>query len=595
MSKKRVIMLGVGLFSAATGWVARADQDTVSEARRALAAKDHATAAALARDELKANPGHEEAYVVLAEAMEAQGKKEQAAEIWEQLKSITISTERLRKARHGLLRTRGPDVPIHEPGEAWDNDPYKVDIGKVDWDRLERDANGVTVQYEGKYPPVVKESPGFQVLACSERSAEVALHLCEKYTEFLLDKYFQAGQEWVLQLPIIIYKNHDDYVRVGGYPASSAGATLSDTQTGVPILIAMYMLDKDGKLDRDALEGTLPHEIVHMVIHEWFGGVDIPRWIDEGLARRMEQSRNHYEEAAKVGRDAAAGEYYRFRDLFAQKEYPQRGDRTWRFYEQSATIVLFLLEQFGPDAAVAFFEVLKSGGNHDEATAAALGIPEEGAVEEFERRWAEWARGIYVRFGDRLEDGEIAHATALDTEAFAGSFDEPGSAEKIERWSTIATDSMIPFKDIGGSHRDWSIVDGALRCKMKPQRIGSLIGIRTDDEVPLVLECKVRAPSASIDQPTLFGIAMLDHRADDTGIYVNVPLESRRPHDVRCVVTDEIALYVDGKCVGRAPALHGIDEDIDWPLAFVAHAPVEITDIRTGMIEEFLPLAKAGK
>jgi hypothetical protein len=333
-----------------------------------------------------------------------------------------------------------------------------------------------------------------------------------------------------------------------------------------------------------------------MVINEWFGGTRVPRWINEGLARRMEQTRNHYEEAAKIGRDAVAGEYYRFRDLFAQKEYPHRGDRTFRFYEQSASIVLFLLEQFGPDSAVAFFEALKEGGTHDDAAAAALGIPTEGAVEEFEKRWVDWVRGIYARFGERLEDGEIARGTALDDSAHTASFAEIETVDKVSNWNTIPTDSLDAFKEIGGSHRHWQAEGDKLVCSMVGSDIGSLVGIRTDDEVPMVLTCSVRATAASVDEPTLFGISMLDHRADDTGILVRTVLEDRRPHEIRCVVSDEIALYVDGDCMGRFPALRDIDEDIDWPLAFVAYAPIEISNVRTGMIREFLPLvAKASR
>lgn len=570
------------------------DNDVVAEARRAFDAADYRTAKALASDEIKNNPGHEEAYVVLGETLEKLGDKDGAIKVWENLKKISRVRERVQKARMGLLRTRGPEVPTHNPGDVWENDPYKVDVGEIPWDRLKQDAEGADIQYKDELPPFPTITSHFQLLTCTESMGEAATQLCESYMNFLLQKYFNAGQEWALRVPILIFKNHEDYVNVGKYPDASAGVTYSDRQTGVPVLIALYMLDENGNFDHDSLEGTLPHEITHMVINEWFGGTRVPRWINEGLARRMEQTRNHYEEAAKVGRDAVAGEYYRFRDLFAQKEYPHRGDRTWRFYEQSATIVLFLLEQFGPDAAVAFFESLKEGGTHDEAAAAALGIAPEGAVDEFERRWVDWVRGIYSRFGDRLDNAEIVQATALDDTTSTESFDEAQSVDKISDWHTVRTDKIDAFKEIGGSHRHWKCEGDKLVCDMKPSTIGSLVGVRSDDEVPLVLTCTVRATDASVDKPTPFGISMLDHRADDTGIQVRAVFDDRRPHEIKCVVSDEIALYVDGNCTGRYPALREIDEDIDWPLAFVAFGPLEISDVRTGMLHEFLPLvAKA--
>lgn len=568
---------------------ARADDAVQSEAQAAFERGDFRAAVKLAADEIKVNPGHEEAYIVLARSYEKLEDKEQAAAAWEQVKKITRVRERIQEARLGLLRTRGPEVPKHNPNDVWENDPYKVDIGKVPWDRLKADVEGAQLQYNGDYPPVLVESPYFRVYACTQRMGEIATQLCEKYMDFLLKKYFYAGQEWSLRLPILIYKDHNDYVNIGKYPAASAGVTASDPQTGMPILIALYMLDDEGNFDHESVEGTLPHEIVHMVINEWFGGADVPRWINEGLARRMEQTRNHYKEAAKIGRDAMAGEYFRFRDLFAQEQYPVRGDRTFRFYEQSASIVLFLLEQFGPDAAVAFFETLKQGGSHDDAAAAAMGIAPEGAVEELEKRWVDWICGIYLRFADRLEEGEIAQATAIDDPVFAASFGESVTADKIEKWAPIRSDSMNAFKDIGGSSRNWKSEGDKLVCTIGHSEIGTLIGIRTDEEPPMVLRCTARATAASVDKPTIFGLTMLDHRSDDTGIQVSVALEDNGVHEIQCVVSDDIALYIDGICVGRAPALRDIGEVIDWPLAFVAGGPLEIWEIKAARILEFLP------
>lgn len=591
----RTILCSLAALAVAVPVRGEDDTSPVAEARRALQAKDYKTAATLAADEIKANPGNEEAYIALAEAQEALAQKSEAAATWEKLKKITRVRERVQQARLGLLRTRGAESPDFKPGEAWTSDPYKVDVGNIPWDRLAQEVAGAQVQYQNESPPFRKESPYFELYACTERMAEVATQLCERYTQFLMQKYFYADQEWAIRIPILIYKDHQDYVSMGKGSEQSAGYTRSDA-TGMPVLIVMYMLDSSGNLDRDSIEGTLPHELTHMVLHEWFGGqADIPRWIDEGLARRMEQSRDHYAEAAKIGRDAIAGEYFRFRDLFAQEQYPSRGDRTFRFYEQSATIVLFLLDSFGPESAVAFFETLKEGGTHDQAAAAAMGIAEEGAVDELEKRWVDWARKVYVRFADRLDEGEIAQGTAVDDPGLLASFDELATAAKVGKWNSIRTDSMNAFKDIGGSHRNWKTEGDKLVCSIEQSDIGSLVGIRTNDDVPMILKFTVRAPSGSVDTPTLFGISLLDYRSDDTGLHVSVPLEDGRRHDIQCVVADEIALYVDGVCTGRAPAVRDLSEDLDWPLAFVGYGPVEITDVQTATIEEFVPIAEAPK
>ncbi len=594
--KNKTLILGGLLAGTCMGFATSTWASSLTELQSKYAKGEYAEVVNELTEEIKGNPGHEEAYVLLAQSYEKLEKNEQAAEIWTELKTITDDPERTQLARLGLLRIRGPQKPDFDPGETWENDPYKVDVGRIDWKRLEADVDSVKpVGGRGKLPPVLYESPFFKMYAPTGRSAYAANQLAEKYTEFLLEKYFHVGQEWALRIPILIFKDSKDYVGFNPAFQGSAGVTYSDTRTGVPIFIAMYMLDEDGQLDRDALEGTLPHELVHMVIHEWFGGTAVPRWIDEGMARRMEQTRNHYAEAAKTGRDAAAGEYYRFRDLFAQKQYPHRGDRVWRFYEQSATMILFLLEQYGPDAASAFFTALKQGKSHDEATAGALGLPEDIAVDEFERRWAEWAREQYVRYGEKIDEGEVKTAEALDKPLVQASFSELATAEHAEFWGDIRTDSLDHFKDVGGSKRFWKVEGDKLVCSMKPSAIGSLLGVRINEEPPMAFKCKIRAPEASYDAPVHVGLGMLDHRGDDTGIEVGFVLTDRQEHAVTCVVTDEIALFVDEKCTGRFPSLRAdqLNEDIDWPLALVAYGALEVSDMKATRFEEFLLVSDA--
>ncbi|GJM23672.1 MAG: hypothetical protein DHS20C16_00870 [Phycisphaerae bacterium] len=569
---------------------------SMSELHTKFASGDYKSVVNELTEEIKSNPGHEEAYALLAEAYEKLQMKEEAAKTWTELKTITHDPERTQLARLGLLRINGPQKPELDEEDKWENDPYEVDIGRIDWKRLEDEVDQVKpAGGQGKLPPVLLESSFFKMYAPTGRAAYAANQLAEKYTEFLLDKYFHVGQEWALRIPIYIFKDSKDYISYNPRFEGSAGVTSSDPRTGVPIFIAMYMLDNEGKLDREALEGTLPHELVHMVVNEWFGGTRVPRWINEGMARRMEQSRNHYKEAAKTGRDAAAGEYYRFRDLFAQKEYPHRGDRVWRFYEQSATMILFLLEQYGPDAAAAFFTALKQGKSHDEATAGALGLPEDIAVDEFERRWVEWARDLYVRYGDKIDEGDIKVAAALDEPLVQAKFGELPTVELAKEWADVRTDSLDSFKDVGGSKRFWKVDGDKLVCSVEPSAIGSLLGVRIDEEPPMAFKCKIRAPEASYDTPTRFGLGMLDHRGDDTGIEVGAVLSDRQEHSLTCVVTDEIALYIDDKCTGRFPSLRAdqLNEDIDWPLAFVAYGVLEVSDIHAARFEEFLLVADA--
>jgi len=560
----------------------------IDEARKSYESGDYATAKALLTREIEKNPGFEEAYELLALTCEALDENEQAADTWRQLKTISQDEERIKKARLGLLRARGPFRP-ETPDDEWSEDPFKVDVGRVDWRGLEEieDSN-----YRGIVPPLCDESRHFVVCACNSRMVEVGMYLSEKYLEFLLDKFLD-GRAWALRVPVLIYKDHNDYVNVGKNPSSSAGVTFSD-HLGKSRRVALYMLD-DGELDRDSIEGTLPHELTHVVINEFFGAQETPRWLHEAIARRLEQTRDHYAEAAKTGRDALAGEYYRFRDLFSAENYPNGSFRTWRFYEQSATIVLFLLEH-GPESMLAFLEALKDQKGHDAAAAAALGIPEEGAVEELEARWVEWMKNLYIRYlGDEETEG-LVEASPVDLSTLTEPFDELMTADHVSNWTEISTDTMDKFKGIGHSREDWEVDRGRLVCDVRGRASGSALAVRADEEPPMVFEFKLRATESPGWDGTIFGVSMLDHRGDDTGIQVMAPLADKRVHNVRCVVGEDISLYLDDKRVGRAPAIRAedINEDIDHPLALVAYSPVEVWDIRAGLIEEFVYL-KEGK
>ena len=570
-------------------WVSTAaNADQMDEARKLLDGGNARTVVTLMTEELEDNPGHEEAYVLLAKAYEALDDMDKAAEAWSELKTITMNEERRQKARIGLLRTRGSVQAPTTPGE-WAEDPWRVPVDDIDLSKLSNDEQP---EYDEKRPKYHKESRNFIVFAPTEEGAEVGSKLCEKYLHFLLDRYLD-GQAWALRIPIFIFKDHDDYVSVGGYHAASAGVTMTDMM-GRPTQIAMYMLDPEGNLDLDSLEGTLPHELTHMVVHEFFGAGDLPLWVDEGMARRMEQTRNDYEEAAKIGRDAVAGEYFRFRDLFELEGYPEGHFRNFRFYEQSATIVLFILER-GPEALLTFLQTLKDGGTYDEAISSVFNdIPPEHATEEFEKRWLEWMHERYLKNMAESDKGELHEARTVDTSSLTlQDFDETATAGKVTNWTSIPTNSLNRFKGIGDSRKEWTVDGDRLVCDVSDRKVGTALALRMDEEPPMVVRFTARWRDTNNSQRGLLGIGMLDHRGDDTGIQVMVPLNDTRPTPITCVISDDIAVYRNGECTGRYPALltEDLDEDIDYPISIVAYSPIEIYNLEAGMIEEFVPLA----
>ena len=172
----------------------------------------------------------------------------------------------------------------------------------------------------------------------------------------------------------------------------------------------------------------------------------------------------------------------------------------WRFYEQSATIVLYLLEQ-GPESMLAFLQALKDNKGHDAAVAAALGIPVEGAVEEFEKRWVEWMKDRYVHDLGEDEKHEAVEAEPIAKDVLAMGSGELETVSNIDEWTAIPTDSLDMFKGVGGSIRDWKIENNRLSCKKQTSATATILGVRMDEEPPMVLRCKIKwngSPSTDI-------------------------------------------------------------------------------------------------
>ena len=582
-SARRVVFSVVGACAFAAAGMA----DVIDEAQKSFVDGDYQTAVTLAAKEIKQNPGHEEAYVLLAQAHEKRGEQDEAAKVWQTLKTISRLEERISLARLGVLRTRGPHRPAMDDSsdDESNSDPFHVPVGRLDLERLRVVDD---FQYEDSLPPFYASSRNFHVYACNQALADKACELCETYLAFLLERFLD-GRAWARRIPVLFYKDHSDYVSVGQNPEASGGVTALD-HFGRSSRVSLFMLDDDGAMTEDLIIGTLPHELTHVVIGEFFGAQDTPRWLHEAIARRMEQTRNHYEEAAKTGRDVVAGEYYRLRDLFAAEEYPDGFFRVWRFYEQSATIVLYLLEQ-GPESMLAFLQALRDGKGHDEAVAAALGIPAEGAVEQLEKRWVEWMKERFVHDLSEEERHEAVLAGGVTVDLYGVGGTELDTANEIEDWNGIRTDSLDMFRGIGDSLKDWSIA-GPEKDRMVFDAgsgvTATVLGIRMNEEPPMVLRCRVRY-TGDAGETGLFGVGMLDHRGDDTGIQVLVPLDDNRPHTITCVINEDIAIYLGDECAGRAPALRidDIDEDIDYPLSFIAYSPVEVFDVETAPIEKF--------
>jgi hypothetical protein len=288
------------------------------------------------------------------------------------------------------------------------------------------------------------------------------------------------------------------------------------------------------------------------------------------------------------------GEYFRLRDLFEQEEYPERVEL---FYEQSAAIVLYLFET-GPETMYVFLGELAAGNNHDAALSAALGIPEENAVEEFERRWVEWMRRLYVERPDaEATETQLAKADKTDHAVFLPWVNEVDTYQGLSDWRNVDLSSLDAFGGIGDSKKDWQADGARLRCVAAGADTRGILGIRMNEAPPALVSCTVRwSPSMSdlTDEARWFGFAQLDSSLNDTRVEALAMLRANEDYNVIGVWSDDLAIYVvgaDGKgvCHGRYPAFHvtGDAPDVDFPLALVSYGPVTVQHLRVVHVDEF--------
>ena len=562
------------------------------------------------------NPAHEAARVLLAEAYEKAEQPDRAMAAWQDLMALSRNESNLRKARHALSRFRRLQLDrmdleeSNTPGRT--ADPFRIPMPEVEWTGLEvvEDTKHLPaslpppVNFE--LPPFVQETEHFTVYTANERLSNVIGQRAEIYLDFMVKKLF-GGRAWAVRFPILVYTTVEDYQQHGG-PAGSGGVTYRHL-TGKTQAIILFQLKPDfsrsttsrrgggtvsgaREVWRYGIESVLPHELTHAVINEFFGGQPTPQWLHEAVAGRFEQTRDHYGEAARLARKVVAGEYFRMRDLFDQKGYPERIEL---FYEQSAAVVLYLFEA-GPETMHAFLGELAAGRGHDAACAAALGIPEGNAVEEFERRWVDWMCRRYRKdLNPAADKTETASAERSNHDIFLPWVNERDTVDQVSHWRDVDLTSLSGFKTLGpplhgaAAKSEWSVADGLLRCSATDETRASLLGIRMNETAPTALTCDVRYLGGPDDSRRWFGFVQLDADGHDTRVEALAPLRDNDQHKVVCVWSDDLAVYVDGVCTGRYPAtqVSGNAQDVDYPLALVAYGPLAVQNLRIGAIKTF--------
>jgi len=201
-----------------------------------------------------------------------------------------------------------------------------------------------------------KKSTHFTVYYKTEAARDYVdelLRFAEKYYETITEELgFRRFEFWTWdkKCKIHLYSSLEEYQEAANQPRWSGAAAYPKER-----LIITFL----GK--PDFFETILPHEMAHLIFREFVGyKTDLPLWLDEGIACLQEKSnRELYLRIAKILVKTSV-----FIPLEKLTEIRREGLVMQDvFYAESASVVQFLLKEYGNEKFVDYCRKLRDNRN----------------------------------------------------------------------------------------------------------------------------------------------------------------------------------------------------------------------------------------
>ena len=138
-----------------------------------------------------------------------------------------------------------------------------------------------------------------------------------------------------------------------------------------------------------SLGTTLKHELCHLILHHTVPGGNLPAWLDEGIAQWVSDGltevlgdgRGSVLEAAVLANNQIALSRL-------TKGFPTDRESLPLAYEESKSLVDFMVREFGRPPLLSMLQYLREGDGVDTATMRGLGV----SMAELESRWHDHLR-----------------------------------------------------------------------------------------------------------------------------------------------------------------------------------------------------------
>lgn len=134
-----------------------------------------------------------------------------------------------------------------------------------------------------------------------------------------------------------------------------------------------------------ALDVTLKHELCHLLLHRHIEN-GLPKWLDEGVAQWISDGISEIvspRNESLLTQAALSGSLLRLENISGS--FPGDERRLILAYEQSRSIVDYIIENYGKNGLLNILESMRKGTDHQDAIGLTLMI----SYSELERRWQE--------------------------------------------------------------------------------------------------------------------------------------------------------------------------------------------------------------
>lgn len=180
---------------------------------------------------------------------------------------------------------------------------------------------------------------------------------------------------WEKRCKIFLYSSQKEYYNDNERPEWSAGEVNIRQRT-----ISSYIQGED------FLDSVLPHEMGHLIFREFVGQKRwIPLWLDEGVACFSEAKSRP--ERFRIARSLVRADMYIPLEDLTRINSPDSIILPVIFYSQAASLVDFLLTNYGKDDFLDFSRKVRDGENWREALRSVYDFK---TVAKMEEAWVEY-------------------------------------------------------------------------------------------------------------------------------------------------------------------------------------------------------------